>query len=168
MPNWVNAESPMSNIPLPPDRGISRRLQMPETETFGNVGSNSSDGPFTTKGLLEDYEQLHVRCIDLSKICTQGITLAMNKATIEESRKAIEQSERVKRLTLLATLFIPLGFSSNLLSMNLDIFGNNGVRPWWFFILCVPITLFAYIFLSLGPSRSQAVLGEVLERMSWC
>ncbi|GFF56426.1 LOW QUALITY PROTEIN: hypothetical protein IFM46972_10510 [Aspergillus udagawae] len=31
---------------------------------------------------------------------TRGINLAMNRATIEESRKAIEQSERLKRLTL--------------------------------------------------------------------
>lgn len=79
-------------------------------------------------------------------MCTQGITLAMNKATIEESRKAIEQSERVKKLTLLATLFIPLSFSSSLFGMNIDLLGQNAVAFWWFFVLCVPITLFAYIF----------------------
>lgn len=104
------------------------------------------DSVFTTRGLLEDYEQLHVRCIDLSKMCTQGITLAMNKATIEESRKAIEQSKRLKKLTLLATLFIPLNFCSSLLGMNIDLLGQNAVKFWWFFVLCIPITLFSYIF----------------------
>jgi hypothetical protein len=115
-----------------------------ETETIRNIAYNSSSTTFTAKGLLEDYEELHVRCIELSNMCTGGINLAMNKTTIEESRKAIEQSERLKRLTLLATLFIPLSFSSSLLGMNIDLLGQNAVRFWWFFVLCVPITLFAY------------------------
>jgi hypothetical protein len=64
-----------------------------ETETVRKVAYNSSNSTFTAKGLLEDYEELHVRCIDLSNMCTRGINLAMNKDTIEESRKAIKQSE---------------------------------------------------------------------------
>lgn len=142
--NGIKAESPM---PLGLGMGSHRQTSDTETSwTVRSVVSSSSDGPFTTKGLFEDYEQLYVRCIDLSKMCTQGINLAMNKATIEESRKAIEQSERVKKLTLLATLFIPLSFSSSLFGMNIDLLGQNSVRFWWFFVLCVPITLFAYIF----------------------
>ncbi|KAF2665941.1 hypothetical protein BT63DRAFT_434002 [Microthyrium microscopicum] len=122
--------------------GVKRHAS--ETEPAKNVGSSSSHGAFTTNGLLEDYEQLHVRCVDMSKMCSRGITLAMNKATIDESRKAIEQSERLKKLTMLATLFIPLGFSTSLFGMNVDILGQGTVRFWWFFVLCVPITLSAY------------------------
>lgn len=138
--NGVKAESSIPTGPI-----IGTRWQGSETETARNLGSSSSDGVFTTKGLLEDYEELHVRCIDLSKMCTRGVTLAMNKATIEESHKAIEQSERVKKLTILATLFIPLNFVSSLFGMNIDILGQGTVKFWWFFILCAPITLFAYI-----------------------
>jgi Mg2+ and Co2+ transporter CorA len=144
--NGVRAENPMPKIAVPPSLGMDTRRQSPETETVRNFISNSSDGAFTTNGLLEDYEQLRSRCVDLSKLCTQGITLAMNKATIEESRKAMEQSGRVKKLTLLATLFIPLSFTASLLGMNIDLLGQNAVRFWWFFVLSVPITLFAYIF----------------------
>lgn len=143
--NGAKTESPMPKSPVPPGLGMGTRRQTSETETVRNVGPHSSDGAFTTKGLLEDYEELHVRCINLSRMCTRGITLAMNKATIDESRKAIEQSERLKKLTLLATLFIPLTFSSSLLGMNIDLLGQNAVRFWWYFVLCVPITLFAYI-----------------------
>lgn len=116
-----------------------------ETERAGNFSSPRSDGTFTPGGIIEDYDQLLVRCIDLSRMCTRGINLAMNKATIEESRRAIEQSRRVKRLTLLATLFIPLSFSSSLLGMNIDLLGQNAVKFWWFFVLCIPITLGASI-----------------------
>jgi Mg2+ and Co2+ transporter CorA len=137
--NRTRAESP-----APPSLGMRR--QTSDTETIKNFVSNGSDGAFTTRGLLEDYEQLRIRCIDLSKLCTSGITLAMNQVTIEESRKAIKQSERVKKLTILATLFIPLNFSSSLFGMNVDLLQQNAVRFWWFFVLCAPITLFAYIF----------------------
>ncbi|KAK2825695.1 hypothetical protein FQN49_007459, partial [Arthroderma sp. PD_2] len=143
----VKAENmtPKSAIPL--SLGMGSRRQNFDTETtIRSFGPSSSDGAFTAKGLLEDYEQLYARCIDLSKMCTRGITLAMNKAAIEESRKAIEQSERLKKLTLLATLFIPLTFTSSLLGMNIDLLGQNAVRFWWFFVLCVPITLLAYTF----------------------
>ena len=144
--NGARAENPTPKTAVPPSLGMDTRWQSPETETVRNFISSSSDGAFTTKGLLEDYEQLHGRCVDLSKLCTQGITLAMNKATIEESRKAIEQSGRVRKLTLLATLFIPLSFTASLLGMNIDLLGQNAVKFWWFFVLCIPITLFAYTF----------------------
>ncbi|KAK2791243.1 hypothetical protein FQN53_006084 [Emmonsiellopsis sp. PD_33] len=144
--NGVRAESPMPKnaSPLSPGMGTHRRVS--DSETVRNFGYNSSQGTFSAKGLLENYEQLHIRCISLSELCTRGITLAMNKATIEESRKAIEQSQRLKRLTLLATLFIPLTFSSSLLGMNIDLLGQNAVKFWWFFVLCIPMTLFAYSF----------------------
>lgn len=125
--------------------GVGMRRENSDTDAAKTFTQSSSDGAFTAKGLMEDYEQLYARCDDLSKLCTWGITLAMNKATIDESRRAIQQSERVKKLTLLATLFIPLGFSSSLLGMNIDLLGQNSVRFWWFFVLCIPITLFAYI-----------------------
>ncbi|TVY47449.1 hypothetical protein LOCC1_G002771 [Lachnellula occidentalis] len=143
--NAARAESPMPRSAVLPGLVMGARRHNSDTETARIVGSSSSDGSFTTKGILEDYEELYVRCLDLSRMCTRGITLAMNKAAIEESRKAIEQSERLKKLTLLATLFIPLSFSSSLFGMNLDILGQGTVRFWWFFVLCVPITLFAYV-----------------------
>ncbi|GKU13459.1 unnamed protein product [Fusarium langsethiae] len=143
--NGVKAESPMPKSAASPGLGMSTHRQISETWTVKNIGSSSSDGAFTTKGLLEDYEQLYIRCLDLSKMCTRGITLAMNKATIEESHKAIEQSGRLKKLTLLATLFIPLSFSSSLFGMNINLLGQSTVRFWWFFVLCVPITLFTYV-----------------------
>ncbi|KAJ6027967.1 hypothetical protein N7540_003543 [Penicillium herquei] len=110
-----------------------------ETKRVGNFSSPRSDSTFTPKGMMEDYDKLYVHCIKLSRMCTQGISLAINKATIKESHKAIE-------LTLLATLFIPLSFSSSLLGINIDILRQNVVNFWWFFVLCVPITLVAYSF----------------------
>jgi Mg2+ and Co2+ transporter CorA len=143
--NGVRAVSLGRKGDMPPGLGMSTHLQSSETETRRNIGSSSADGTYTAKGIVEDYEQLYVRCTSLSKLCMRGITLAMNKATIDESRKAIEQSERLKKLTLLASLFIPISFCSSLFGMNIDLLGQGTVKFWWFFVLCVPITLCTYI-----------------------
>ncbi|KAL7926930.1 hypothetical protein ACQKWADRAFT_93152 [Trichoderma austrokoningii] len=132
--------------PPPASLKVGMQQQTPDTDTSGSVRYNTSDGTFTANGVLGDYEQLRIRCIDLSNLCAQGITLAMNKVIIEESRKGIEQSGRVKKLTILATLFIPLSFCSSLFGMNIDLLQQNAVRFWWFFVLCAPVTLFAYVF----------------------
>lgn len=134
--------------PASPGLGIIGSRRAPsDTDTIRSVGASSSgsDGTFTSKGMLEDYEQLHLRCMELSKMCSRGITLAMNKATIEESSKAIEKSDTLKKLTLLATLFIPLSFSSSLFGMNIDLLGQSKVQLWWFVVICIPIVLVAYI-----------------------
>ncbi|KXL50408.1 MAG: hypothetical protein FE78DRAFT_177392 [Acidomyces sp. 'richmondensis'] len=139
------SHSSMSRSLIPPILGGSARRTPSDTEAAKITGCNGYDGTFTVKGLMEDYEELHVRCLDLSEMCTRGITLAMTKATIDESRKGIEQSERVKKLTLLATFFIPLSFVTGLFGMNLDILDQSPVSFWWFFVLCVPINLLAYV-----------------------
>ncbi|XMA15526.1 hypothetical protein WAI453_008317 [Rhynchosporium graminicola] len=143
--NGLKAKTPTPKGIVPPGIGIGPRQRSSENATVRNFVYGGREGSFTAEGLLEDYEQLHLRCIDLSNMCTQGITLAMNKATIEESRKAVEQSERLKRLTLLATLFIPISFSSSLFGMNVDLLGQSTVNFGCFFVVCLPITLFAYI-----------------------
>ena len=148
----TESENQRSRSAVPPSFGEVLRPQPSDSETARIAASNGYDGTFTAKGLMEDYEELYARCVDLSQMCTRGITLAMNKATIDESRKAIEQSGRLKRLTLLATFFIPLSFCSSLFGMNLDVLSGSKVRFWWFFVLCVPITLLTY-FLYLWDWR---------------
>ncbi|KAK1751456.1 hypothetical protein QBC47DRAFT_351615 [Echria macrotheca] len=135
-------ESPMWRGAGP---GLGPHLRQPSPSPDDMPRTSTADGVYSPKGLLESYEELQVRCVELSKMCTRGITLAMNKATIEESRKAIEQSARVKKLTLLATLFIPLSFSSSLFGMNIDLLGQGTVEFWWFFVWCIPITLSTYM-----------------------
>ncbi|CCF33242.1 hypothetical protein CH063_05468 [Colletotrichum higginsianum] len=142
----VKSESSMPKSKTARNLGRSQSRHSSDNETAKIVGPSNVDGAFSPKGLLEDYEDLYARCIDLSTMCDRGITLAMGKASVEESSKAIEQSQRLKKLTLLATLFIPLSFSTSVFGMNIDLLQQSTVRFWWFFILCVPITAFAYIF----------------------
>ena len=73
------------------------------------------------------------------------MNIMMNRSVVLESRKAIEQADRVKRLTMLATFFIPLSFSATLFGMNFRVFGQGEVEIGWFFAVAIPLTVMAYV-----------------------
>ncbi|KAL8682883.1 MAG: hypothetical protein Q9186_001129 [Xanthomendoza sp. 1 TL-2023] len=102
----------------------------------------------TTTGvsLLNDYEDLLARCSELSARCTSAMDVTMNKALILESQKAIEQSERLKKLSLLATFFIPLSFTSSLFGMNFKVFGQGDLNIWLYAAVALPITIIPFLF----------------------
>lgn len=106
----------------------------------------SSSGPFSPKGLIDDYNELLQRSYTLCELCRNGIGITINKSMFLESRRAIEQNERLKKLTLLATFFIPLTFSTSVFGMNLRLLGQSDVDVWWFVVFSVPIIILAYIF----------------------
>lgn len=96
--------------------------------------------------LTENYTELLSRCLDLLSRCNAGMNIMMNRSVVLESRKAIEQTDRVKKLTLLATFFIPLSFTASLFGMNFQVFGQGHLGLWIFPTVAVPITLFTYAF----------------------
>lgn len=95
--------------------------------------------------LQEDFEGLLARALDLRWQCTEGMGVMMDRAVIAESQKAIEQAECVKRLTILATFFIPLSFVTSLFGMNFREFGQGPLCVWLFAPVCVPILLISYV-----------------------
>ena len=104
--------------------------------------SSASSGP----ALIENYTDLLSRCLDLVARCNAGMNIMMNRSVVLESRKAIEQTDRVKKLTLLATFFIPLSFTASLFGMNFQVFGQGRLGIWLFPTVAVPITILSYAF----------------------
>lgn len=115
-------------------------------ETEGSSSTTQSSGTFSPKGLIDDYSHLLHRTGKLFERCKNGIEITMNKSMVLESRKAIEQAERVRKLTLLATVFIPLTFSTSVFGMNLKVLGQGEVDFWWFIVFSIPIVCLAYVF----------------------
>ncbi|KAF5575008.1 uncharacterized protein FSUBG_13973 [Fusarium subglutinans] len=68
--------------------------------------------------ILQDIASLTGRANRFSQRCLEGTAAIMNAAALLESRQAINQSEQVKLLTLLATVFIPASFVSSVFGMN--------------------------------------------------
>ncbi|KAL8724232.1 MAG: hypothetical protein Q9166_008063 [cf. Caloplaca sp. 2 TL-2023] len=108
------------------------------------AGNRNAATPATS--LMEDYEYLLARCSELSMRCTSAMDITMNKALVLESQKAIEQSERLKKLSLLATFFIPLSFTSSLFGMNFRVFGQGDLSVWLYVAVAVPVTIVPFMF----------------------
>ena len=104
--------------------------------------------------LIENYTELLSRCLDLLSRCNAGMNIMMNRSVVLESRKAIEQTDRVKKLTFLATFFIPLSFTASLFGMNFQVFGQGHLGIWIFPTVAVPITLLTYAFYVWDVERS--------------
>lgn len=116
--------------------------------------------------LLEDYEDLLARCSDLSARCTSAMEVTMNKALVLESQKAIEQSERLKKLSLLATFFIPLSFTSSLFGMNFQVFGQGELSVWLYAAVALPVTVVPFLFYvcditQMGQSTWRWAMGRL-------
>ncbi|KAH7333510.1 hypothetical protein BKA65DRAFT_480047 [Rhexocercosporidium sp. MPI-PUGE-AT-0058] len=65
--------------------------------------SGSKRAALAFQRLVMDYKELLYHATNLATQCTQGMSVMMNRSVVAESRKSIEQPERLKKLTLLAT-----------------------------------------------------------------
>ena len=95
--------------------------------------------------LRDNFDGLLARGLDLRRQCINGMSVMMNRAVVAESRKGIEQAERVKRLTVLATIFIPISFVTSLFGMNFREFGTGKLSIWLFVAVAIPVLICAYI-----------------------
>ena len=89
------------------------------------------------KFLLLDYERSLQEFEQQLKLLAQKMShrasmasLKESKVSIEHAEKGLQQNARVKRLTQLAFVFIPLTFTTSMFGMNLHILGSGSVNAW--------------------------------------
>lgn len=95
----------------------------------------------TINTLWEDFKTLQSEAAGLGAECNDSIALEMNKINIIDSKKSIEQAEKVQMLTFLAYLFIPLTFVAGVFGMNVTAFTSPNPPIWKFFAVAGPITI---------------------------
>lgn len=95
--------------------------------------------------LLADFEYLLQRAGTLTRECEQGMATLANSSVLEESRHSASLALRVQRLTVIATIFIPLSFACSFWGMNFKEFGTGSQPLWMWLVLAAPITFFSYI-----------------------
>lgn len=97
--------------------------------------------------LRKDYEWLLHRAKSLSARCNSEINNLATRVVLAESRKAIELSEKVAKLTRLAFIFVPLSFTSSLFGMNLQPLVDERYSLWLWFAVSAPILIFSWVFM---------------------
>ncbi|KAB5554580.1 hypothetical protein GE09DRAFT_1058890 [Coniochaeta sp. 2T2.1] len=80
--------------------------------------TNDKNAVRARDNIRQEYEHLLERAHALVAQCQEAIAVLMNTTAIQESRKGIEQSERMKKLAMLALIFAPLAFATSIFSMN--------------------------------------------------
>ncbi|KAI1327492.1 hypothetical protein F5Y16DRAFT_371476 [Xylariaceae sp. FL0255] len=98
----------------------------------------------TANLLLTDFRHLLRRAESLSRECEQGMATLANITVLEESRQSVDMGLRVERLTVIATLFIPLSFVCSVWGMNFKELGTGSLPIWWFFVTAGPIVALSY------------------------
>lgn len=95
--------------------------------------------------------------------------IAMNGINAEEARRAVKQNGNLTRLTGLATIFIPLNFTSSFLSISPD-FSAAKMSFWLFFAIGIPLTLAALLIVDLSHPKGKGFLvkkcGQLREKFA--
>ncbi len=133
--------------------------------------SGSRKATAAAQSLVRDFEHLLERAEALDRRVTEAINVLMSSIYISESQKAIEQAERVGKLTFLAFIFIPLSFTTSLFGMNVTELEDDVGLKWWA-ALSVPVTAGAvalfYWDVEAHLQRGWAALRELwINRDRW-
>jgi Mg2+ and Co2+ transporter CorA len=138
------------------NRGSSR---WPRTETHIGVAEEAiSTLSIDVKSLLKRSGLLAKRCVD-------GIEAIGSNAQLEEARKAIQEAEQTRRLTLLAFFYLPLTFTTSIFGMNIRELGQGDKSIWISFVtgfVVLVLSSVAYSWRSLrrivtGKKQSSAL-----------
>jgi len=168
-PHWGEAPSDIDNSlrKLSPWRRNVPYYQGMIAESIDRIFRDlrTAPAPSTTRpafgipSLRHDFDLVR-KLMDASQHRIETIqTTASNSISIEESRRAVQQNQNLARLTFLATLFIPLSFTSSFLSMSSN-FTQSTQTIWLFFAIGLPLTAIALITIDLMHPEEGLILGK--------
>jgi CorA-like Mg2+ transporter protein len=90
--------------------------------------------------LRSDYRFLILRCQSLLKRAEVSSSSLVREAQLLEAAKGIDQAKKVKSLTLLAYLFLPLSLAAGVFGMNVHELSHQP-SIWVFFVVAVGLSL---------------------------
>ncbi|KAI9713379.1 MAG: hypothetical protein M1828_001413 [Chrysothrix sp. TS-e1954] len=112
-------------------RSIATFISLPE------VAANVTKRSF--RGVLRDYDILIKDCECFSMQIQVHLQQEANAAAIEETKKGLVQGESIRRLTVVAFIFLPLNFSTSFFGMNLKELNTGSTSIGWFVFLAILI-----------------------------
>lgn len=121
----------------------------------GTPEREEADRAVTT--LLRDFSNLKEEAQRLSASLGESIEFLSSNTAFMESVKSISNARRVERLTLLATIFLPLTFTCSAFGMNFSLFGQGKLSIWIYFptaAIVVGASLLAWYFSSAEHRRA--------------
>jgi hypothetical protein len=90
------------------------------------------------------YDRLLRRCDRLAEQCSDSITMLTNAETQRQTERAIEQTNRLKKLSVLAYFYIPLSFAASFFGMNFKQLGTQ-LNIGYYFAMGIPLLVISVI-----------------------
>ncbi|CZT46684.1 uncharacterized protein RSE6_07149 [Rhynchosporium secalis] len=101
----------------------------------------------------KDFRYLIEVIEGLCGICDRELSVLVNAAGIAEAKRGIEQGKTLFGFTWLASIFVPLSFTTSLFGMNVREFEKAELPIWVWVVVTIPIFLFSVVFLFWGRIR---------------
>ena len=97
------------------------------------------------------YQYLLRRCERLSEQFSSSITILTNMEAHHQTTKAIEQTDRLGKLSFLAYVYIPITFAASFFGMNFAELGTQ-LSLWTFFVVAIPLLIMSLVawFVDIG------------------
>ena len=90
--------------------------------------------------LAIDYEYISTNIEEFGRMLESSISVVTSVVQIVEARRSFNEASNIRRLTILALIFVPLSYVSSLFSMN----STNALGSphfWVYFVVAIPVTL---------------------------
>jgi hypothetical protein len=113
-----------------------------------------------------DFQYIYHRLKILKQRADTLIQAMTGLASIAGNRQNLEEAKRVKRLTLLGLLFIPLAFTASLFSMQ-DTFAPGGGKFWIYWVCAIGVVAFTFVATWILDSALDDTAQWTLRPLEW-
>ncbi|KAI0906453.1 hypothetical protein F4823DRAFT_607160 [Ustulina deusta] len=110
------------------------------TDDVSNNNKLRNEGK-AAEALLTDFDFLLQRANSLIRECENGMSTLANSAILEESRRSTKVARSMQRLSVIATVFIPLSFVCAIWGMNFRELGSGSKPIWWWLVSAIPVII---------------------------
>lgn len=133
---------------------IQRQRKLCTWTSVEPIESNKAISELALTDVEHDFRHLMQRAENLHTRCESAMVIAMNSASIAEARRGQVQARGLFKFTVLASLYVPLSFTSSFMGMNVsEIVKGSRFSIWLFFAVTVPIFAMSALFLFVDWRR---------------
>ncbi|KAF2691303.1 hypothetical protein K458DRAFT_455660 [Lentithecium fluviatile CBS 122367] len=90
--------------------------------------------------LIEDYQHILATVQKFGRHLETMLPVVTSLVQIVDSRRSIEETANISRLTVMALIFVPMAYVSSVFSMS-ERLGPGGPLFWLYFVVAIPITI---------------------------
>ncbi|MCJ1388427.1 hypothetical protein MMC18_001274 [Xylographa bjoerkii] len=109
-------------------------------------GAQSSNVLQELQELRDDQEEALIAAQALKTHVRDRLQIDVGKWSLEESRRSIAEGKRLKLLTMLAFIFIPISLATSVFGMNVQEINQSGTSIWAFVVTAVVLTIVTICF----------------------